>query len=72
MTQQLRSQGPVSINARCAEELTRSEGGEEANGVGCGIRVRGGNGGGVGNRVGDQRTNIMWERGRERGGKRER
>ena len=41
-TRQLRSQGLVPVHAHRTEGVTRSEGREEANGVGGGIGVRGG------------------------------
>ena len=47
-TRQLRSQGPVSVQAYRTEEVTGSEGREGANGVGGGIGVGGGNGDGNG------------------------
>ena len=47
-TRQLRSQGPVSVQAHCTEGVTGSEGQEGANGVGGGIEVGGGNGDGNG------------------------
>ena len=43
-TQQLRSQGPVSVHAHRAEGVTGSERREGANGVGVKIGVGGGNG----------------------------
>ena len=45
-TRQLRSQGPVSVQAHHTEGVTGSEGREGANGFGGGIGVRGGNGDG--------------------------
>ena len=47
-TLQLRSQGPVSVQAHRTEGVTGSEGQEGANGVGGGIGVGGGNGDGNG------------------------
>ena len=47
-TRQLRSQGPVSVQAHRTGGVTRSEGQEGANGVGGGIGVGGGNGDGSG------------------------
>ena len=47
-TRQLRSQGPVSVQAHRTEGVTGSEGREGANGVGGGIGVGGGNGDGNG------------------------
>ena len=47
-TRQLRSQGPVSVQAHRTEGVTGSEGQEVANGVGGGIGVGGGNGDGNG------------------------
>ena len=47
-TRQLRSQGPVSVQAHRTERVTGSEGREGANGVGGGIGVDGGNGDGNG------------------------
>ena len=47
-TRQLRSQGPVSVQAHRTEGVTGSEGQEGANGVGGGIGVGGGNGDGNG------------------------
>ena len=43
-TRQLRSRGPVSVQAHRAEGVTGSEGRTRANGVGGGIEVGGGNG----------------------------
>ena len=43
-TQQLRSQGPVSVHAYRTNGGTGSEGRERANGVGGGIEVEGGDG----------------------------
>ena len=48
-TRQLRSQGPVSVQAHRTEGVTGSEGQEGANGVRGGIEVGGGNGDGSGN-----------------------
>ena len=45
-TRQLRSQGPLSVQAYRTEGVTGSEGQEGANGVGGGIGVGGGNGNG--------------------------
>ena len=42
-TQQLRSQGPVSVHAHRTDGVTESEGREGANGVGGGTGVGGGN-----------------------------
>ena len=69
-TQQLRSQGPVSVNAHCTEGVTGPEGREGANGVGG--ENGDGNGGGGGNGDGgeDERVNARWEGGREGGRKR--
>ena len=47
-TRQLRSQGPMSVQAHRTEGVTGSVGWEGANGVGGGIRVGGGNGDGNG------------------------
>ena len=47
-TRQLRSQGPVYVQAHRTEGVTRSKGQEGANGVAGGIGVRGGNGDGNG------------------------
>ena len=47
-TRQLRSQGPVSVQAHRTRGVTGSEGQEGANGVGGGIGVGGGNGDGNG------------------------
>ena len=47
-TRQLRSQGPVSVQAHRTEGVTGCEGQEGANGVGGGIGVGGGNGDGNG------------------------
>ena len=81
-TQHLRSQGPVSVHARCTEAVTKSEGREGANGDGN--RVGGGNedgdeGGkdsgdgdkaGTGTGGGDERTRARREREREQKRKR--
>ena len=45
-TRQVRLQRPVSVHAHCTKGVTRSEGWEEANGDGNGVK------GGKGNRVG--------------------
>ena len=47
-TRQLRSQGPVSIQAHRTDGVIGSERREEANGVGGEVGVGGGNGGGNG------------------------
>ena len=58
-TRQLRSQGPVSVQAHRTKGVTGSEGQEGANGVGGGIGVGGGNedGNGVGGGNGDVNGN---------------
>ena len=74
---QLRSQGQESVHAQCAEKVTRSDGREGANEVGCEIGVRGGigdrngveggNGDVNGNRDGDGAgTRTGWRRMNER------
>ena len=81
-TRQLRSQGPVSVQAHRTEGVTGSEGQEGANGVGGEIVVGGGNGDGNGvgcengdvngygdgdgNGGGGERRSAGWERGQER------
>ena len=59
-TRQLRSQGPVSVQAHRTEGVTGSEGQEGANGVGGGIGVGGGNG--DGNRVGGGNGDVNGHR----------
>ena len=54
-TRQLRSQGPVSVDVHCTEEVTGFEGREGVNGAGGETGVAGGNGdwNGVGGMIGD-------------------
>ena len=74
-TQQLCSEGAVSVHAHCTEGIAGSEGREGANGIRGGIK------GGVGGRDGDvnvdrngdgagRRTGVEANEGRERGGRR--
>ena len=56
-TQQLRSLGPVSVQAHGTEAVTGSEGRERTNGVGVGIGVEGGNGDGNGDGGGNGDVN---------------
>ena len=60
-TQQLRSQGLVSVQAHRTEGVTGSEGQEGANGVGVGIGVGGGNGDGNGVGDGNGDVNGHWD-----------
>ena len=64
-TRQLRSQGPVSVNAHRTEGVTGCVGRQEMNGVMGGIKVggRNGDGNGVGGGNGHGHVNFRWERG---------
>ena len=65
-TRQLRSQGPVSVQAHCTERVTGSEGQEGANGIVGGIGVGGGNV--DGNRVGGGNGDVTGHRDRDGAG----